>query len=830
MWDARLLTLYKQHYMDLYDEKLCSDYSCWGYYDGLDIMEVESAQYSSLLIDNPSAPIPGLWYKSGEKIGNITGQYGSINIGLFRYEKDTVLKSKSFWDAKEKMPFFGISFLQLDDPMQYQLLGSKIEDDMKSGSDKICHVITYCTYDNADLVLLITGNSLSQIEKHLQYIDSLSEIRYQHSVLGVSEQYLNDCKINKKILDCWRGTKCYLEEHVFRLDIRLVSSGEPQIATIEKKILDEVNATYTIKNYQQATCSYISGHENMILSLPDTDVKTMLAFLIPDGFATHQNESYNKRVDNDKKQCQPRLFNIETSYILNSNLLDSVVNTENEKIFSPVNVSHNWFQNKIKEYKIYLKTALDNGDESLYSYYLAMLRTLNVLAQYERFSLSEDIFYLLYPSFKMFDEKLNCALNQIANIEDRTKYYLGLFTIKQSMCEFLECVNSVIYHTIHTDQVYLMVPGYSGTPFSIPIKLNMLFLWFTDCVARLLGNSGRKYRCILIPTMEATPITHWMKLEKSPQSFLVCAKISQRTLYMPKSFMIILAHEMGHYIGGDLRCRKDRAEKMAEFVIIRLIRSIFTEDKENNQVLSLLIDSFKETARDIMISFLDKIEEKGYYGDDVEKTLKSACRYVLSQCRIINRLNLIKIYQKFNSSEERDFYQINKLLDNAESQATEMLICNTMNTEIEREMKVYKEVFSDLVAVRLLECDKNAFDEAYRISEGMDVRGEEIELRDKVMMALGHKVGWNSDENLKLSDCDSLLYDYLAECNDWLEDKLQTMGRESRELLKEIRQLYQLFAGKTVQGNSPDNQNIYDEILLCIQRMKDDINKEIYNS
>lgn len=331
MWDVRLLTLYKQHYMDFYDGKMCSEYSCWGYYDGLDITEVKSTQYSSLLIDNSSAPISDLWYKSGEKIGDITGRYGSINIGLFRYEEDSASKSKSFWDAKEKMPFFGVSFLQLDDPMKYQMLGDKIEDNVNSDSDKICHVITYYTYDNADLILLIIGNSLSLIEEYLQEFDSFAEIRYQHSILGVSEQYLNDCKINEKILDYWRETKCFLEEPVFRLDIRLVSSGEPQIVAIEKKILDEVNATYPIKNYEQATYSYISGHENMILSLPDTDVKTMLAFLVPDGFATHQNTSYAKRVDDDKKQCQPRLFNIETSYILNKNLLTTVDNTENEK-------------------------------------------------------------------------------------------------------------------------------------------------------------------------------------------------------------------------------------------------------------------------------------------------------------------------------------------------------------------------------------------------------------------------------------------------------------------------------------------------------------------
>lgn len=831
MWDARLLTLYKQHYMDCYEEELCSDYSCWGYYDGLDIVKVEPMQNSSLLIENMPTPISDLWYKSGEKISGMTGQYGSINIGLFRYEdeKDMASKLETFWITKEKMPFFGVSFLQLADPMQYKLLGNNIEDAIKSDSDKICHVITYCTYDNADMILLIVGNSLNQIEKYLQEIDSMPEIRYQHSVLGVSEKYLGDCKTNKKILDCWQETKCFLDEPVFRLDVRLVSSGEPQIVSIEKEILDEINTDYSIKNYDKVMYSYVSGHENMVLSFPNTDVKTMLTFLIPGGFATHQNKSYAKRIDDEKMQYLPRLFNIETSYILNSKSLSTVVNTEKDTIYSLVNVPHNWFQNKIGEYKLKGQTVLNSGDESLYSYYLAMIKTLNVLVQYERFSLSEDIFYLLYPSFKMFDEKLNDALEQISGIEDQNERCLNLLTIKESMCEFLECVNSVIYHTIHTDQVYLMVPGYSGTSFSIPIKLNMLFLWFTDCVARLLGNSGRKYRCILIPTMEATPVTHSMKLEKNPQSFLVCAKISQRSLYMPKSFMIILAHEMGHYIGGDLRCREYRVKKMVDFVTQRLIYFIFGEYSENDNLVFPLAEDFKGSAKNTITSFLEDMGKEGFYGDDVEKTLKAACNQLLSHCREINHHNLMKLFPKLEMSEEKDVYQLNKLLDETEYNATELLIHGTMNAEIKEEMKVYREVFSDLVAVRLLECDKSAFDEAYRVSEGIDIRGEEIERRDRVMIELG-LIGWNSDDKPELIKRDRLLCDYAKKCNDWLNTKLYTMGSELCELLEQIRQLYQHFAGNFVQKNNLDVCNIYDEILSCIQNMKNDTNKEIYGN
>lgn len=794
----------------------------------MDITKVESKQYSTLFKGSLSAPVSELWYKTGEKIGSMTGQYGSINIGLFRcMEKSEIQKIEEFWNKKEEMLFFGVSFLQLDDSLNYHKLSGRIEREVSGEEGKICHIITYCTYDNADLVLLISGNSLRIIEQQLQEIDSMPEVRYQHSVLGVSERYLGDCKASKKILDCWQEKRCFIEEPVFRLDIRLVSSGESQIANIEKNILDKINDDYTIKNYEKATYSYVSGHENLVLSLTDADVRTMLVFLLPGSFATHQNESYTKRVDTDKKQILPRLFNIETSYILNRNEIKNITETVKIDNVKKAGVSHNWFQNKMAEYKEKLEEAFVIGDESLYSYYLAMLRTLNALVQYERFSLSEDIFYLLYPSFKMFDEKLNRALEETSTYADKGKYSPNLPVIKKSMCEFLESVNSVIYHTIHTDQVYLMVPGYSGTSFSIPVKLNMVFLWFTDCVARILGNRGRKYQCILVPTMEAKPATHWIKMEQAANSFLVCVKTSQRTLYMPKALMIILAHEMGHYIGGNLRCREFRAKKMVEFVVMRLSDIIMPESNENKDIVQKLRKEFQETARIILKDSLHEMEKGDYYGDKVQLVLEGACLELLSQCRAINNINLVKIYDDLGIEVEKQMYQINRLLDAAETRAMEALIKNKMRTVISGELIIYKEVFSDLVAVRLLECDKEAFDEAYRISEGMDVRGEEIERRDKTMLALGSKIGWE-DGHEDVFGADALLRDYLLECNEWLDRKFYNMEKESRELLNEARQLYRLFAEDDSQNQSSGTYDIYDSILRCIQKMKSDIDKEIW--
>lgn len=831
--DIRLLTLYKQHYLDKYLDMLDSNYSCWGYYDGMDIAKIDKKEYSKLFEKRSLSPISELWYCAGEKIGQINGQYSSQNIGLFRcmHDDQNVVE---FWQENNVAIFLGVAFLKLIKPVEYYDFAQKMEEKINKNVDKkyLCRIITYCTFDNADLIILIHGNSLWNMEQNLRQIEMEPEVRYQHSVLGVSEQYLGACLQQKKILDCWKESKCAVNENVARLEIRIVSSGETQLMAIEKKILEETNNKYGIKNFNAAKYAYVSGHENLVILFEDTDVKSMLALLLPKGFATHQNESYEKRRNLETGQHEPQLYNIESTYMLKCEDLSDVEGKSYSQQSETMGVSHNWIQNQIEKYKEHLGKAFKNNDESLYAYFLAALQTLNTLIQYERFALSEDIFYLLYLSFKMFDEKLTEALNKAYDNYDNKQYAFRMSQIKKSLCEYIESVNSVIYHTIHTDQVFLMIPGYSGTSFSIPIKLNMLFLWFTDCVAYLLGNNKRQYQCILVPTMESTPETCRLQFGCEETKFLVCVKISQRTLSMPRALMIILAHEMGHYIGGDLRCRDVRSQKLKKFVAQYFIDCVLPDLDESAEseiektLISKLRKCCQQDAETIIEEYFEQLKGGGYYGEDVEKLLKGACQRLLAESKDIITQNIGEIYTDWDEETERNFVLIYRTIEKSQEHAMDELIHSSMMEAIDKELKVYQEVFSDIVAIKLLKCSSKAYDEAYRISEGTDIWSEESIRRRYAMISLGQKIDWESEEQLKHSYADDLLCEYLEECNQWLDNRISDLGESAKKKLEDIRQLYLLFERQ--ENSKAGCYEIYSTILRCIQEMKEKINTEMY--
>ena len=486
------------------------------------------------------------------------------------------------------------------------------------------------------------------------------------------------------------------------------------------------------------------------------------------------------------------------------------------------NPPHQWFRNRIEEYKGKLNVLLAEGNESLYSYYLALLRTVNSLVQYEEFMLSADIFYLLFPSFEMFEHKLKSVLELEKKVTPTE-----IEQVKKAVFEYVESVNSVIYHNIHTDQVYLMVPGYSGTSFSIPIKLNMAFLWLTDRVALIFGNTERKrkYRCILVPTMEAKPQTKRIEVESNPNDFLVYVKIPQRTLYMPEELMVILIHEMGHYIGGALRCRKERAKQLKKFVIDFLIDCMFKdvyEEEEYKKQNEIVKDGLKKQMKNTIDHFFDdaKISEF-YYGDQVVKVLRSACRYILSDSAELMKKSLENVtYNSFRDEKEIEklIYAYSDLNYRINKNAKDILLWGIAEQKIYDEMEMYKECFSDLIAVKLLDISPEKLVAALNVSEGNTSQVPENQRRLVIQRVLN---GGRPEDVEQMDYPDKYLYAYVASCQEWIDEKL---GKWKREDLRAIRELY---SAVTYNDESHFFDKAYAAILNCIQNMKSEIDEEI---
>ena len=844
--DLRLLTLYKQHYRDKYNSgHLDSMYSCWGYYDGMTLERINGKK-SELFTKKSDSPISELWYQDAEEAEKLNGTYGVQNIGLFRYAKqpEDIEQGCAFWQENSKMPYLTAGFLQLKDDIDHTLFGRKLEKKYSCSKETSIYTyrtLTYCTFDNADLVILIQGNSIKTLE-HIAYeIQNESEVLYLHCISGASEKYISktdetDCHAGDSIAAlscCWNGTDCNIDEKLAEIVISIASAGSDTILQWLKYQLKILFPNEKII-YSKAT-----GHVSTIIHIESPTVRQLLLMIRRDGLSSHQNVLYENGV-----------YNIETSIIVDIHSLE-ITPTEPPEKSAPPNPG--WCEQMITKYIGAFKEAKLKNDESLYSYYQALLQTLNVLGQYEKFSQAKKIFYELFPSFRLFFKQLDFAFSQIEQKNEQEQ----LDEIKDSMCQYLEAVNSVMYHTTHTDQMFLMIPGYCGTTYSIPVKLNLFYSRLCSQVIEILNDAGWQYEVLLAPAIEAKPVTSMIGFGLGHGDRLITVRASQRLLYMPRDFMIILTHEIAHYVGDTIRLRELRLQ-----MLIRTLASIIRYAICDNPAQyipngSLCTVLYNTNAMHIEQHIIKRMHEHldkkcgndGYHASDISDALKNVYRAVLAEenqgvhkliysCDIRLMTALKKNHKDIRKEMEalRDYQELCDL-NRKQLLASE----NIMTRMIDELITIYREVFSDAAALAILGFDTVYFQEAFDISEGRkDAYKDEARflIRENILNSLRQtdsraEPALLSDPEITPLMCSTDLgenkiypraevileylysYDstqlylklYAEECYNQILKRMNSPIKE--DYLRDIREIFQMFTGNI----NCNGQQIYDRIM-----------------
>ena len=198
-YDIYSLILYKQHYRDDYTgRKALSDdiFSSFGYYDGF---KVECGGNC-----NKETFIETLYDKTHKPIEKLNGKYGIQIVGMFR----AAYIKKDFLDTYKNSLFAAVGFVQINEMYNIKAdpgLSRLIEKLEKSDRN----ILVFGTFDNADLIILIKGNCLQQINSIIDYIDAFDEVSYMHTITGISQMYLNKSAEKKKMLQKQRTKTIY---------------------------------------------------------------------------------------------------------------------------------------------------------------------------------------------------------------------------------------------------------------------------------------------------------------------------------------------------------------------------------------------------------------------------------------------------------------------------------------------------------------------------------------------------------------------------------------------------------------------------------------------
>lgn len=788
---VKILTLFKQHYLNQYPESLKCDYTCWGYYDGMDIVDVNAGE-SQLFVKKSNAAISDIWYQIAKKVSEIDGKQSQQNIGIFRKNDD---KEYDFWDESKRKIFLSVCFVQLKEWKQ----SKKVADELEAASDSNVDILVYNTFDNADLVVFFQSNSYAEVLKRIKHLEIGDEFAYIHSINGVLEKSLKSACENGGVITDSSGN-LLVNDKVCEVQIDIVATEKD----FEKKLWSLFvwwNNKFPLKNYENILYSYVSGHGNYTFSWENTDMQSVLYLFLPDGIGTHRSGLFGKTIYNMETQIhlERQQIELDTSFVEKS-VMEAKAKREEDKS------ANSWCHAQIEIYKEYMVNSWNEQDEGFYSYCRSMIQTLNMLAQFEKFELSNRIFCIIYPAFRLFSEQLREAYNIQKNKEK----------IKETIKEFSEAVNTIVYHAIHTDQMFLMIPGYSGTSFSIPTKLSLFYLWYLEQISKILNDDNYKYQFFLTPVMETRTYTNTVDFGLPVGDRLISVKVSQRSLYMPRMLLIILAHETAHYVGRVFRNRKERLKCIIRTMAYIIVEGIYPhyqlESKAERIRYKELVCYITRRINDHLKSYLKEIsDDEKYHASHIIRLLKTACLTIIADENMEISKFLRKEIEKpeLISERIRKIEVIQRKAEMADKRRTQLLGERAFTEIIDSLVRLYQEIFSDVVAKEILKFDKEDYETAFDISVGCKITRITTfdRIRKKVVM---NTFGESADIKMPLEkgQCKSVIEywtdldvvevymnEYVQQCVNDLRQHFRDVDNISK-MLQEIRNIMKIFSGK----------------------------------
>ncbi len=770
-----IITLYKQHYRKSYNIPLSSQYSCWGYYDGLSIDPVDYDKDTALVPEATDSPVSALWYGMEQATLDSDGLSGRQLIGVFRTKSQADELSAKYWSDNPTFPYTCLCIIKLGETVTPLEFSKKLDAEfaVSSGSNEIIGGISFFTFENADLIFLTHSNSLKLLCSNIIKLKKMSEIRYMHSIHGVSEEYLLACSNAGCILTDWNNVNCHINEIVYDVRLLMTSSGDDKV---ENHLYHAMTAPSAFPhfNFSNALFHPALNHSTVELELQATNVQSMLSLLIPNGALTHQNGLYPLG-----------LYNIETSFSMTPGYVPKAAPFTTP----PPEESNGWCSAQIIKLFDLSRKALELQEEGLYAYLAAISQTLNNLSQYENYELDNGIFFSIFPAFKMFAERFVEFMKKY--FDNRDDYFDEIDELKATTRRFIDTVNAILFHTVHTDQIFLTLPGNSGSAYSIPHKLQLMALYFINGISDLYNdNSSLHYQYLLAPIHEATPSTEEFILPDGKYDRLIRLRVSHRSLSFPKSLCIILAHEAAHYSGTSIRSRKLRKNCILEDIAGLLVRLCFAPlvgtlddsidckyDPESesyqyqylndecrhtfnlmeltpiqkklhktiqDQVIPRIISAVHEQLdKDYNVSFKPVSEDPSvrlrtedmHFATSVEDFLKQSCPdFLLDEIKNLfvpdNPARSELISFTTNDLEEMkrliadsdEYYAgmsfIKRYIEQIRINKNWLLKKGIVNNIIDTVISGYKEIFSDICSYEILEFDMKQYEEAGYISKG----------------------------------------------------------------------------------------------------------------
>ncbi len=544
---CRAFTFINYHIPIPNDMGVVPQYTTIGFFDGL---FTEKLEFNYLKED-----LKPLWQYTLRKTAESQGGYSYQNVFGFSMDEWNECRDEEFWTEKTDLeyPLTFVVFLQLE---SYMAGNRSFKEQCRQFNEKLKEILgkkgkfyTYGTIDKNDFIVAIKSGEYGEAVKAIKQLHAAGvNVVYSYSVFSINSAVLK--AINKEdyaglyneSIDsiCFKGiANSYGMENQISLDQKYYEFSRE---LVKKIYLDEEGDN---KIYD------ILGDDDFRFIARNVSLGKLLEQYRQGGMLNYSEKNF-------------RFYLFSSNMLLNSLTLNddntnfSVRISDSFKRESRIKMEREFKPGRCLELEQQMKhitevvrnSHKENADEKILTFCHALWQLLQSLKALEAAPTKKYDFYSLYHPLSALVRILESKLTDNKLIGEREAIY-----------DFIHKISMTLHGTLRTDIQFFQIKDFNVTVHYAPAKLRAFYsIWVLKLsdYYNSFCNDQHQYSFIFSPGMFPGVVVRQIFTGESEKERLMLITSPERHIYAPKWLTIVLAHEVSHFVGNDLRKRETR--------------------------------------------------------------------------------------------------------------------------------------------------------------------------------------------------------------------------------------------------------------------------------
>lgn len=753
---CRAITFINYHIpIRLDGEARTPEYITVGFFDGMFT--------ESLKLNYKKDDLRALWRYSLKKTAENKGYYSFQNVFGFSRDEWNVRENGQNW-TDEKFwaqetdgiyPLTFVVFLQLKD---YMVGDKAIEEQCKAFNKKADASLrgdgisyTYATVDKNDFIISIKCRTYEKAVRTIKQLHNTNRnVVYSYSIFSVNSAVLKELHLPQY--------QFLFEEKIASICLKgITNSYDSASVTLEQKyrtfckqliqqLYNDIRPGYELKKSKERKLYDILGDNDFRLIARQVNLGKLLCQFAPGGVLCYTEKIFSY-------------------YLFSSNLVLNTLNDSSNEAGSQIDCKYteeklvemdrnlvspkcDELMGRIPRIQQGLTCEGNDRDEKIVTFCQALFQLLQSLKVLEGAPAKQYDFLSLYPPFRLLVEILE------EKLEKKSQNDIGEYN---AIYEFIHTISMTLHGTLRTDIQFFQIRDFNVIVHYAPAKLRAYYAIWALKLKNLyegFGQTSHQYSFIFAPGMYKGTSVQELFEEYGENKRLMLITVPERHLYVPRWLVVVMAHEVSHYVGRSIRKREKRHNmllKMSARVLeleiyaymyhgfsgygLRGVKKIINENGNLfSDIEMLLLQKEKEVE--------STVEEKEYifHSKNSVKTIVKAYYAMFRQhWKQIShdysaqvQQGLISVGNVSSLSEEAEITKIGNSISEEIVNFGEKLISQILKEALEVLEHAMSETYADIIAVLTLELSPEDYIISFTRTElGInEITSEECEMAD----------------------------------------------------------------------------------------------------